>query len=72
MAFCSNIVVTIDGSGKYFIEIVQSLTRQTISVRLTRFKRERESRIDAQGIYICVVILIVRVNATILSAKNPG
>jgi len=49
-AFCSNIVVTIDGPGKYFIEIVQSLTSQTISVDVIQEReRERESHIDARG-----------------------
>jgi len=43
VAFCSNIVVTIDGPGKYFIEIVQPLTRRTTSVPLARFKRENRA-----------------------------
>lgn len=51
VAFCSNIVVTIDGPGKYFIEIVQPLTRQTTSVRW-RDSKERESRIDAGDLYL--------------------
>jgi len=56
-AFCSNIVVTIDGGpGKYFIEIARSLTSRTISGTLTLIQereREREkSRIDAQDLYL--------------------
>jgi hypothetical protein len=66
-AFCSNIVVTIDVPGKYFIEIARSLTSRTIAGPLTLIQGNRAL---TRGIYICAAILIVRVNATILSAEE--
>lgn len=49
-AFCSNIVVTIDVPGKYFIEIARSLTSRTSAGPLTLI--QENSRIDARDLYL--------------------